>query len=247
MAVYDWVFFDQGGTLDADVKSSADDQADQLIIDRALVQWFAVMVGLDDLDVMTIKRLADEARSRIAISPGQISLQANRDYFTRWLAIIYEKVGIDRPVPLAELEAAYAYMIWQYDLSTARRASAATCQTLQHLRKKGIQLGVISNNGGYLDDILLHAGIVRFFGVTIDSARVNLLKPDPRIFHLAIDRAGAHGQRLLYVGDSYDADVIGALAAGWDVAWITSQPVNTLPPNVFPIKTLAELESLCAP
>ena len=47
----------------------------------------------------------------------------------------------------------------------------------------------------------------------IISSAVGCSKPDKRIFHMVSD----HG---LYVGDSYENDVIGAGNAGWDVIWL---------------------------
>ena len=43
---------------------------------------------------------------------------------------------------------------------------------------------------------------------------VGFEKPDPRIFHHALRVAGASPETTLHVGDLYDADVVGARAAG---------------------------------
>ena len=45
------------------------------------------------------------------------------------------------------------------------------------------------------------------------SSAVGISKPDERIFHMVCESG-------LYVGDSYENDVIGAKKAGWDVIWL---------------------------
>jgi len=39
-------------------------------------------------------------------------------------------------------------------------------------------------------------------------------KPDPRIFQIALERAGLEPAQAAYVGDLYSIDVLGARAAG---------------------------------
>ena len=48
----------------------------------------------------------------------------------------------------------------------------------------------------------------------IDSGAVGVMKPDPRIFHLALDAMGIDAADAWYVGDMPGIDVIGARAAG---------------------------------
>jgi putative hydrolase of the HAD superfamily len=53
-----------------------------------------------------------------------------------------------------------------------------------------------------------------FFEVVVDSALGGYEKPDPRIFEHALAVSGAEPATTLHVGDLYDADVLGARAAG---------------------------------
>jgi putative hydrolase of the HAD superfamily len=48
----------------------------------------------------------------------------------------------------------------------------------------------------------------------IDSGAVGVMKPDPRIFRLALDAMGITAADAWYVGDMPGIDVIGARAAG---------------------------------
>ena len=57
----------------------------------------------------------------------------------------------------------------------------------------------------------------------IISEEVGFLKPHPKIFRYAEEKAGISADKILYVGDSYSSDVKGGKAAGWQVAWFTKE------------------------
>jgi putative hydrolase of the HAD superfamily len=48
----------------------------------------------------------------------------------------------------------------------------------------------------------------------IDSGNVGVMKPDPRIFHAAIDLLGLAPDQVWYVGDMPAIDVVGPRRAG---------------------------------
>jgi putative hydrolase of the HAD superfamily len=91
-----------------------------------------------------------------------------------------------------------------------------SAESLQRLRAAGLRLGVVSNSDGRVEQALEAAGLRNYFDVVIDSALVGLEKPDPRIFHAALDALGVAPGEALYVGDLYEVDVIGARAAGME-------------------------------
>jgi putative hydrolase of the HAD superfamily len=51
-------------------------------------------------------------------------------------------------------------------------------------------------------------------GCLVDSGDVGVDKPDPRIFHIALDALGVTADRAWYVGDTPLIDVVGARRAG---------------------------------
>jgi HAD superfamily hydrolase (TIGR01509 family) len=90
----------------------------------------------------------------------------------------------------------------------------STPRVLAELRNRGLTLGVVSNADGRIAGILQQCGLEQFFDVVIDSHLVGVEKPDPRIFHLALERAKAQAERAIFVGDIYGIDVLGAERAG---------------------------------
>jgi len=86
--------------------------------------------------------------------------------------------------------------------------------SLERFRAKGLKLTVVSNSNGTLRAKLQRLELAHFFEHVLDSHEEGLEKPDPRFFKLALERAGARSEQTLYVGDSYQVDVVGAQAAG---------------------------------
>ncbi|HNS51416.1 MAG TPA: HAD-IA family hydrolase [Anaerolineae bacterium] len=92
--------------------------------------------------------------------------------------------------------------------------------TLDLLRRAGLRLGVVSNFTSGLDALLAQLGVRDYFEFVITSALVGLAKPDPRIFDLATRCLSLPRRRLLYVGDHYGDDILGARAAGLDAVLV---------------------------
>ncbi|MDR5698025.1 MAG: HAD-IA family hydrolase [Armatimonadota bacterium] len=87
-------------------------------------------------------------------------------------------------------------------------------EVLERLRRRGLRLAVVSNWELDLPEVLARAGLDGRFDAVVASAAVGAAKPDPRIFHIALDRVGVAPSAAVHVGDSYEADVQGARAAG---------------------------------
>jgi HAD superfamily hydrolase (TIGR01509 family) len=85
---------------------------------------------------------------------------------------------------------------------------------LERLRAAGWRLGVVSNADGRVADQLAGLGLARWFEVIVDSSVAGVSKPDPRIFHWALEGMGLPAADAAYVGDIVEVDVLGAQAAG---------------------------------
>jgi putative hydrolase of the HAD superfamily len=62
---------------------------------------------------------------------------------------------------------------------------------------------------------LSRLGVRARFAEVVTSAELGWRKPHPRIFAHALERLGVGAQQAVFVGDSLDADYLGARAAGW--------------------------------
>jgi putative hydrolase of the HAD superfamily len=85
---------------------------------------------------------------------------------------------------------------------------------LETLAGAGLKLGVVSNFEVWLGRLMDDLGLTPFFAVRVISAVEGLEKPDPRIFRLAMDRAGVAPEVSVYVGDDPVFDIEPAEALG---------------------------------
>ena len=102
-----------------------------------------------------------------------------------------------------------------------------TRDALDAFRARGLQLVVVSNSDGTVNELLTDVGLREFFDAVIDSHVVGYEKPDPKIFLHALKVVGADAETTLHVGDLYEADVVGARAAG--VHALLLDPYNDWP------------------
>ena len=125
--------------------------------------------------------------------------------------------------------------------------------TLETLISSGFRLGIISNTSDdrNVQRIVDRWGLRPFFEIIITSAAFGIRKPDPRIFQLALAHFGIQPDAAAMVGDTLEADVLGANQFGIYSIWITRRAQETsegelaIQPQAV-ITTLAQLPDLLA-
>jgi len=95
--------------------------------------------------------------------------------------------------------------------------------TLKTLREQGYRLGMISNTSDDLNvqQLVDRCGLRPYFDTILTSAGCGIRKPDERIFHLALDYFGVAPEQTAMVGDTLEADILGANQLGMYSLWIT--------------------------
>ena len=87
-------------------------------------------------------------------------------------------------------------------------------EPLDALAATGVTLGIVSNFEAWLDDLLAALGVRERFPVRVISGIDGMEKPDPRIYHLALARAGVTADEVAFVGDNPEFDVDPPAALG---------------------------------
>jgi putative hydrolase of the HAD superfamily len=82
------------------------------------------------------------------------------------------------------------------------------------LQAQGMALGLISNIDKDVTPLMDKLGITHWLKVIMTSQEAGVSKPHPGIFHEAVKRAGVANHEVLFVGDQYQIDVMGARGAG---------------------------------
>jgi putative hydrolase of the HAD superfamily len=91
--------------------------------------------------------------------------------------------------------------------------------------KERYTVGLLSNGNNYPE----RCGLEGIFQFVVFSQDYGVEKPDPRIFQIALEKAGCSEKELLHVGDSLEDDVLGAANAGIRCVWLNRQKVNNNP------------------
>jgi HAD superfamily hydrolase (TIGR01549 family) len=88
--------------------------------------------------------------------------------------------------------------------------------TLQRLREDGFKLAIVSNWDTPLDPLAERLGIAHYFDIIVAShdTRVRSAKPDAYIFEYTLEAVGVSAEETVHVGDTYEADIIGAQGVG---------------------------------
>ena len=191
------VFFDAGNTLI---------RMDDAAIAAALVAH-GVSVTAGD-----VQHAEWRARVRLdgSLVPGASTEHPDTGH--RYLVYLLDELGVRDPALVTALAAWRRGYNLPQGLWTAMEPGAA--DALKLARACGLRTAVISNSNGTVADILDHLGLAPFLDFVIDSSRVGIEKPDPRIFQLALTRANVRPDEAAYIGDLYSIDVQGSRAAG---------------------------------
>ncbi len=107
-------------------------------------------------------------------------------------------------------------------LQDMRRTVDRNRAVLERLRSRCL-LGIVSNFYGNLETVCSDLGIRDLFDCIVDSARVGATKPDPRIFHAALDRMGVAPEEAVYIGDNPFRDMEGAKGVGMPHIWLVGR------------------------
>jgi putative hydrolase of the HAD superfamily len=89
---------------------------------------------------------------------------------------------------------------------------------------------------------MYNAKIESYFQTITNSEMAGVKKPNPGIFNYALARANAAVASSIMIGDSYEADVQGALNAGLDAIFFNENSME-VEGNVKQINHLLELKN----
>lgn len=107
------------------------------------------------------------------------------------------------------------------------------------LQKVRVPVAVVSNSD---TDALRHSLSVSGLrpAVVVTSQDAAAYKPNARVFQLALKRLGLDAKETLYVGASYEDDIVGATRVGIRALWLNSEG-RPAPGPVEQISELAEV------
>jgi FMN phosphatase YigB (HAD superfamily) len=86
--------------------------------------------------------------------------------------------------------------------------------------KPEFKIGLVSNYFGNIKTVLQELSLLDYFDTIVDSTDVEIRKPDPRIFEIAIKELNINPADTIVVGDSYKNDIAPAKTIGCNTIWL---------------------------
>ena len=111
----------------------------------------------------------------------------------------------------------------------------------QKLKTKQFLLGIITNADKYVLNYIESLGLKPFLDVIMTSEQAGAEKPSPRIFSAALEAAAIQPSEMLYVGDQYKTDILGARSAGCQAVLLDRYGINSDIQDCPKISSLTDL------
>ncbi len=158
-------------------------------------------------------RLLEEIHIEVAC--GRMTLQAGREERYRRILLAYgveEAEAVKQSVEVAR----HARMFYMGQ----RRVMAGAVELLRALRGKAV-VGIVTNNTvEEQTEKLATFGLAGLVDFMVVSEEIGCAKPSPEIFNVALERAGCAAGEAVMLGDSWAADMEGAVGAGIRGVWL---------------------------
>ncbi len=118
-------------------------------------------------------------------------------------------------------------------------------EALGRLRSAGYRMYAFSNGSGEaVETLLIHAGIRNFFSGVVSCDDLKSFKPNPAVYAHFLRESGATGAAAWLVSGN-PFDVIGAISAGLNGAWVKRSPEAVFDPwGIDPTVTVSSLVDL---
>jgi putative hydrolase of the HAD superfamily len=117
-----------------------------------------------------------------------------------------------------------------------------TIEILDYLVEK-YTLHIITNGFQEVQVLKLkNSGIQKYFNTVTTSEEVGVKKPNPLVFETALKKANTHFNRSIMIGDTFEADILGAEAVGMKTLFYNYRK-ETIPNHYKLVNSLLEIKS----
>lgn len=130
--------------------------------------------------------------------------------------LLFERLGI--ALSISYVQAAYEF--WHASVTFTPEPDID--EVLRYLTTAGIRRGVVSNtpfSGAVLEAELAKHNLGGAFEFLLSSADYGIRKPHPLLFEIGLARLGLEAEAVWCVGDTLEADIVGAKSVGLCAVW----------------------------
>jgi len=125
-------------------------------------------------------------------------------------------------------------------LSSYNHLFPNTIQILEYLKPK-YNLHIITNGFEEVQNKKMrNSNIFEYFNQIINSEMAGVKKPNPIIFELALQNAKTTAERSIMIGDSLEADILGAQATGFNTIHFNghNEPLHEICPMIHDLSEI---------
>lgn len=116
-----------------------------------------------------------------------------------------------------------------------------TLELLEYL-KPSYRMHIITNGFQEVQERKMKlSGLEPFFQTMTTSESVGVKKPNPKIFHHAITQANTTIKNSVMIGDTYEADILGAIGIGMEAIFFNYHKVD-VPLSIKKIENIIEVK-----
>lgn len=154
----------------------------------------------------------------------------------QWAALVAETFGL--LVSPGATDTFFPALYERFAEPDAWRLFDDALPALKMLKSRGLRLGVISNWDARLRPLLRLLELDPHFDAITVSCEVAAPKPSATIFRETARALGVAPEKILHVGDSLESDFRGAVAAGFQAAWLRRGKARLQPGQVQSLRDL---------
>ena len=157
---------------------------------------------------------------------------SGQDAWSTFMRCLLVDAGVKGSRPTQQLASELTEWLWteQPRRNLWRRLVPGMLELVDELGRGGVPVAILSNSEGHLSELVHELGLSDRFRAVVDSGRLGFEKPDPRIFRHTAHELGIDLTELVHIGDSWEADIEGALAVGAFGVWYSrEEPPVPLP------------------
>lgn len=167
------------------------------------------------LSHLRLLRTLEEVRAQLRRNPDDTD-----DFHRVQARLVGARLGLTPERAYALVEAR-VYTRW-YRIFKKLKLFPGVAQTIDEFRAAGLKVAVLSDFP--IRHRLVDLGLPGPWDCAFSSEETHFLKPHPRPFEVLAERLELPPQDILYVGNSYSYDVLGAAAVGMPCAHLTRTP-----------------------
>jgi putative hydrolase of the HAD superfamily len=232
---YEAVFFDAGETLFGVYPSTGYHY-------EVVARRYGCLATAEQIDAIFAQVWV--AHDGAAHARHQSDRDSEREWWRAVVFDVFSRVG-----PVSDRDALFDELYGLFNGPDIWRLYPEVIGVLKQLKALGKKIGIISNWKPGLVELCDALGLSPYMDFILTSGEFGVAKPDPRIFHAALELARVQPKSAIHIGDSLHDDVRGAVGAGLHSVLVVRnhKRIDSVPTEIPNLAIIKDLDGLLEP